>query len=170
MQKMLRSVLAGAIAGAIVFGVGELMRRYLATTAEQMDMWTYGTLLAVLSGFEIDRTNARRPLSASASKRVMENLLLGASWAAALFLTFEALEQLFGDSRGLHTGDWVGLAIAIPVVVIWWLSFRVDSKVDQARAEVEREARVAEIRRQAREDIEDLANGRTEEPRSHSGD
>lgn len=141
-----------------MFGVGALMRRFLLS-ADEMDFWTYGVLLSVASGFEVDRGFARLPTRTGPVKRLANNVLQGAGFGAAQFVIFDVLAHIFGSRSGLPTlGEWIGLAGSTAVFAIWRLSFRTDDRAARARAEIEREARSVEIRRQARAVADELAN------------
>lgn len=157
MAKILRSAMAGAIAGGIVFGVGTLMRHFLLS-ADEMDMWSFAVLLSIASGFEVDRAFSSISPDTAPAKRVAFNVLHGAGWAAAMFVVFDVLSRVFGDRSGVPTvAEMISLACSVVVVGIWRLSFRTDDRAARARAQIEREARSVEIRRQARAVADDLA-------------
>lgn len=164
--KILRSVLAGIIAWLILYGVGQLLDSYL-WAGNELDRWTYTTWLAAVCGFAIDRTWAGAPSARSHRTRVLRNIVFGTGWAALAFLLSEVFDVLSNDDhQGSPLRDWAGVAIAVPIVVVFWSVFLRGSpsaKRDPGRKERQLAERIEALREEARKDIAERAIGKLDE-------
>lgn len=140
-------VMAAVLAAAYVGIDGRLL------SADQMEGWWLGSAFGVMTALRLGRaaepTSERRQLA----RQLISMVWLGTAWAGMLLVLSLALSIVFDGDRAITAWQLSSGTVSILVAAGWWFSLKRFGLAARTRVDAASDARLAEVRRKAREDV-----------------